>query len=115
VSKRSHFIKVRVNDVEYHALRKRADAQGMTMSEHVRTTVTSVHRAQDVAAELAALKELVRQAALAAPAKNVAQDLALRETVLLLRELAAVRDAQILARVRTQLGVQLDGSRGGAA
>jgi predicted DNA binding CopG/RHH family protein len=40
MSERSRFIKVRVSEAEYRELRQRADAQGITMSEHVRVTVT---------------------------------------------------------------------------
>jgi hypothetical protein len=110
MTSRSHFIKVRVNDDEYRALRRRADARGVTISEHVRSTVTAVHQSQDVASELTSLRELVRQAAVARPAGAGADDTATREMLLLLRELAAARDAQILARVRAQLG-----ARGGAS
>ena len=61
MSERSKFIKVRVSVSEYKALRQRADARGVTMSEHVRTAVTEVHQAQDVAAELAALRQHLGQ------------------------------------------------------
>ena len=62
MSERSKFIKVRVSESEYKSLRQRADARGLTMSEHVRATVTAVHESLDVAAELAALRQQVRQA-----------------------------------------------------
>lgn len=117
MSERSRFIKVRVNEGEYKMLRQRADAQGVTMSEHVRATVTAVHASLDVAAELAALRQQVGQAtgapALAANGTGTEQ----REMLLLLRELAAARDAQILARVRAQLAPRAGSheQRGGAA
>lgn len=104
MSERSRFIKVRVSENEYKTLRQRADAQGVTMSEHVRGTVTAVHESLDVAAELAALRQLVRQApgsSTATPGNGASVEQ--REMLLLLRELAAARDAQILARVRAQL------------
>lgn len=100
---RSKFIKVRVSESEYKALRQRSDAQGVTMSEHVRAMVTAVHQSHDVAAELAALRQQLRQAP-SAPANRAGIDQ--REMLLLLRELAAARDAQILARVRAQLAAQ---------
>lgn len=114
MSERSKFIKVRVSDGEYKALRQRADAQGVTMSEHVRATVAAVHQSQDVAAELAALREQVRQAP-SAPANGASTEQ--REMLLLMRELAAARDAQILARVRAQLAAHVGNAdrRGGAA
>ncbi|MDN3544040.1 ribbon-helix-helix protein, CopG family [Kinneretia asaccharophila] len=105
MSERSRFIKLRVSDAEYKALRQRADAQGVTMSEHVRVAVTAVHKDVDVAAELAGLRQQLRQTAPAAASANSGpSDIEQREILLLLRELAAARDAQILARVRAQLG-----------
>lgn len=114
MSERSRFIKVRVSEGEYKALRQRADAQGITMSEHVRATVTAVHQSQDVAVELAALRQHLSRAP-SAPSNGVGTDQ--REMLLLLRELAAARDAQILGRVRAQLAAQGDHAdkRGGAA
>lgn len=103
MSERSRFIKVRVSEGEYTTLRQRADAQGVTMSEHVRSTVTAVHQSLDVAAELSALRSQVRQAPSAAAAPSHFAGTEQREMLLLLRELAAARDAQILARVRAQL------------
>lgn len=117
MSGRSRFIKVRVSDGEYETLRRRADAQGVTMSEYVRATVTAVHESLDVATELAALRQQVQRApgAPATPATGASTEQ--REMLLLLRELAAARDAQILARVRAQLAAQGGNAdrRGGAA
>ena len=117
MSERSKFIKVRLSESEYKTLRQRADAQGVTMSEHVRATVTAVHQSLDVAAELAALRSQVRRApsALVTPVSSAGTDQ--REMLLLLRELAAARDAQILARVRAQLAAHVGDAakRGGAA
>jgi len=114
MSERSKFIKVRVSESEYKSLRQRADAQGVTMSEHVRATVAAVHESLDVAAELAALRQEVSQAP-SAPANGAGTEQ--REMLLLLRELAAARDAQILARVRAQLAAHVGNvdRRGGAA
>lgn len=103
MSERNRFIKVRVSDSEYKTLRLRADAEGVTMSEHVRAAVTAVHESLDVAAELAALRQQFRQApSVPISGTNTEQ----REMLLLMRELAAARDAQILARVRAQLAAQ---------
>lgn len=116
MSERSRFIKIRVNEGEYKTLRQRADAQGVTMSEHVRSTVTAVHQSLDVAAELAALRNQVRQVPSAAAAPGNGTDTDQREMLLLMRELAAARDAQILARVRAQLAPRVGRpeQRGGA-
>lgn len=70
------------------------------MSEHVRSTVAVVHESLDVAAELAALRRQMQQV----PSAAVSPDNGTEQ-----RELAAARDAPILARVRAQLA-----QRGGA-
>jgi len=103
MSQRSRFIKLRVSEAEYVELRRRADEHGVTMSEHVRATVTVVHKATDVAGELAELRQQLRQVANPAQISTSAASAEQREMLLLMRELAAARDAQILARVRAQL------------
>lgn len=98
MSARNKFVKVRLSLDEYAEVAKRADAQGFTMCEHIRQQLSAVHRALDVRSELSALRAQVTQGT--TPTAN--DSLAL-ETVLILRELAAGRDAQILGRVRAQL------------
>ncbi|UJW83052.1 plasmid mobilization protein [Hydrogenophaga sp. SL48] len=117
MSERSRFIKVRVSENEHKTLRQRADAQGVTISEHVRATVTAVHQSLDVAAELAALRSQVGQTPAPAPMQGDGAGADQREMLLLLRELAAARDAQILARVRAQLAPRVGNpqQRGGVA
>ncbi|KQZ39679.1 hypothetical protein [Duganella sp. Root1480D1] len=117
MSERSRFIKVRVSEAEYKELRQRADAQGITMSEHVRVTVTTVHKASDVAAQLSELRQHLGKVSTPSPALASAGSIEQREMLLLLRELAAARDAQILSRVRAQLAARTGGveQRGGAA
>jgi len=117
MSERSRFIKVRVTENEHKTLRQRADAQGVTISEHVRATVTVVHQSLDVAAELTALRDQVRQTQAPATTQSDSAGTDQREMLLLLRELAAARDAQILARVRAQLALRTGNpqQRGGAA
>ncbi len=94
---RSKFIKVRVAPDEYLSIARQADIASQPMSEYVREQVLAVHRTLDLQAELVALRGLV-----SAPAQSTDDALAL-EAVLLLRELAAARDAQILGRVRAQM------------
>lgn len=96
-SARSKFIKVRVSPDEYSMIARQADIASQPMSEYVREQVLAVHETLDLKAELATLRGL-----LGAPVQSTGDKLAL-ETVLLLRELAAARDAQILSRVRAQL------------
>ncbi len=105
---RSQFIKVRVNRDEHRDIQRRADGLGLTLSEYVRDTVATVHERLDVVAALNALRSRCEALATTVPVagskvtEDARQALAI-ETVLLLRELAAARDAQILARVRAQL------------
>ncbi len=103
MNERSRFIKIHVSDGEYKSLRQRADAEGVTMSQHVPATGTAGHESLDVAAELAALRQHVRQAP-SAPANGAGIEQ--REMLLLIHELAAASDAQILARVRAQMAAQ---------
>lgn len=106
MNERSRFIKVRLNDSEYQDLRRRADEAGLTMSEQVRTAVTAVNENLDVVSALNALRDAIRQGA--ADDRRVAEPppTSSMETLLLVRELAAARDAQILSRVRAQLAAQ---------
>lgn len=117
MSERNRFIKIRVSDSEYRELRTRADEQGVTMSEHVRNTVTAVHQATDVATELSALRQQVQHLAGVGRERAEPGDGEQREMLLLMRELAAARDAQILTRVRAQLAARggQPAQRGGAA
>ncbi|KGS55686.1 hypothetical protein X961_250 [Burkholderia pseudomallei MSHR5613] len=82
---------------EYADIARYADTAGQTLSEYVRKQMLAVHRTLDVRAELAALRGLVSP-----PSRSTDGAMAL-EALLLLRELAAARDAQILGRVRAQL------------
>ena len=102
-SARSKFIKVRVSPDEYSAIARQADVASQSMSEYVREQVLAVHETLDLKVELAAVRGL-----LGAPSQSTGAPLAL-EAVLLLRELAAARDAQILSRVRAQLAQQNGG------
>ena len=97
MSSRSRFIKIRVSPIEHAGIVRQADAAGQTMSDYVRSQMLAVHAQLDILEELTGLRALVKQ-----PAATANDALAL-ETVLLLRELAAGRDAQILSRVRAQL------------
>jgi len=97
MSARNKFVKVRLDQKEYADVLKRADEQGLTMCEHIRQQLLQVHEALDMRQELRTLRD---QVASAAPAANDPMAL---ETLLILRELAVSRDAQILGRVRAQL------------
>lgn len=98
MSARNKFVKLRLSAAEHADVLKRADAQGLTMCEHIRQQLLAVHENLDVRDELRALRGQV----LSGPPAAGADPLAL-EAALILRELAAGRDAHILARVRAQL------------
>ncbi len=117
MTERNKFIKVRVSEREHADLRRRADARGVTVSEHVREVVAAVHESLDVnraIAEMrAAIDRLVADTSVKRQSGDEGREL---EVLLLLRELAAARDAQILNRVRAQVaarthGVQQGGQR----
>jgi hypothetical protein len=99
MSARNKFVKVRLSPDEYNDVLKRADTQGLTMCEHIRTQLLTVHEQLDLRSELSTLRDQLT-ASSATPTDT--NPLAL-EAVLILRELAAGRDAQILGRVRSQL------------
>lgn len=99
MSARNKFVKLRLSPTEYADVLKRADFAGLTMCEHIRQQLLTVHQQIDVRAELSALRGQLPVTS-ATPASTDPQAL---ETLLILRELAAGRDAQILARVRAQL------------
>jgi hypothetical protein len=98
MSVRNKFVKVRLNPEEYNDVAQRADIEGLTMCEHIRQQLLTVHQTLDVREELRALRDQMPTGA--RPAANDAVSL---EALLILRELAAGRDAQILGRVRAQL------------
>lgn len=99
MSARSKFVKVRLSQDEYADVLKRADAAGITLCEHIRQQLLEVHEQLDVRDELRALRDQMT----ATPTTPAGTDPLALETLLLLRELAAARDAQILGRVRAQL------------
>lgn len=96
---RNRFVKLRLSPDEYADVATRADAAGVTLCEHIRQQLLTVHESLDVRYELNALR-----GQLASGVSSAAEVLA-QEAVLILRELAAGRDAHILGRVRAQMAV----------
>jgi hypothetical protein len=96
---RNRFVKLRLSPDEYADVATRADAAGVTLCEHIRQQLLAVHHSLDVRHELNALR-----GQLASGVPTAAEVLA-QEAVLILRELAAGRDAHILSRVRAQMAV----------
>jgi hypothetical protein len=100
---RSRFIKVRVSLDEHQELQRRADSHGQTLSEYVRHSVTAVHERLDVVAALEELRKQLSGSVVQAPSAATEPQIGSVESLLILRELAAARDSQILARVRARL------------
>lgn len=116
MGERSRFLKVRLSESEYRDLRRRADEAGVTMSEHVRGAVTTVHETVDVVSALGELHHQLGQLTTDSRSGHEPHAPSQHEMLLLLRELAAARDAQILIRVRSQLAARgLSGDAAGGA
>lgn len=97
-STRNRFVKVRLSPAEYSDLATRADAQGTTLCEHIRQQLLVVHETLDVQSEIRALRDQIGR-----DVPSESDNPLTLEAVLILRELAASRDTQILARVRAQM------------
>ena len=95
-------LKARLSREEYEALRERADAAGLTLSEQVRAILARDRQAVGVEAALAQVRAMlpVPGASLACAERP---DPLLAEAVWLLRELAAERNAQVLTRITSKL------------
>jgi len=103
MNNKSKFIKVRVSPAEYSDIVKRADLEGLNQSAYVRIQLLAVHEQLDIKDALEGLR-----AQMSATENRPSNPLAelTTEAVLLLRELIASRDPQILAKVRAQLNQQ---------
>jgi len=97
---RSRFIKVRMAPDEYRDVARRADDAGLTMSEYVRSQLSTVHETLGLQIQLTQLHGLLQASS------KPTDGLLTLEAVLILRELASGRDAQLMTRVRAQLARQ---------
>ncbi len=97
---RNRFIKVRLAVDEYRDVARRADSAGSNVSEYVRSQLAAVHETLDLRVQLNQLHGLIQT--LSRPADGALSF----EAVLILRELASGRDAQLMTRVRAQLARQ---------
>ena len=103
MNNKSKFIKVRVSPLEYAAIVKRADVEGLNQSAYVRQQLLQVHEQLDVIEALQAIRDQMRRKEKQPTDPQL--ELA-TEAVLLLRELIASRDPQILTKVRAQINQQ---------
>jgi hypothetical protein len=109
-AKLTRWAKVRLTVPEFAALAARAGVCGLTMSAYLREAVT-IDRAQfDAREAVVALDARMRREL---GASRVDNEPLLMETLLIARELLALREPQALTRVRAQLDAKYPG-RGGA-
>lgn len=100
---KDQFLRARIDAESYARIRADADAAGMTIAEHVRCVIErdrELRRRE--ALVLAAEARLVASPSGTTASSADIEALAM-ETLMLLRELVAERNAQILARVSQQL------------
>lgn len=104
---KNHHLRARLPDDEYLKLKEDADAEGLTLSEHVRNALlrdrVSFSQEQFMARIDAKLAAIPQSSATADTEINL--EPLVVETVLLIRELVAERNAQILGRIAHQLNV----------
>jgi hypothetical protein len=96
MSRRSRFTKVRLSPEEHAAVAISADQEGMTMCEYIRQQLLAAKQQLDVRDELAQLKTLLAIRDMSPDQATAATELYSAETLLLLRELVAGRDAHVM-------------------
>lgn len=110
---KDHHLRARLPANEYSAVKSAADQAGLTLSEHVRCVLS---RDRQVLEQEQFLKKIDSKfAALSGTGAQTDRSLKLErlliEVLLLTRELAADRNAQILARVSAKLNPQMEGNK----
>jgi hypothetical protein len=100
---KDQFLRVRLDAESYARVRAEADAAGLTIAEHVRCMVDRDRdlRRRETLVLAAEDRLIARPLGPDVSASNV--EPILMETLMLLREFVAERNAQILARVSVQL------------
>jgi hypothetical protein len=106
----TRWAKVRLTVPEYAALAARAGLRGLTVSAYLREAVTSDRAQFDAREAVLALDQRMRREL---GANRVDSEPVLMETLLIARELLALREPQALTRVRAQLDATY-ARRGGA-
>lgn len=106
-------LKARLSVVEYRELKTCADAAGLSISEYVRTVLARERQAlgiEDVLSEFRTMLAVPK--AESTPSHPGRPDPLLVEAVLLLRELVAERNPQLLGRVASKLDATFGRERG---
>lgn len=104
---RRKYLKIAVTPEFYASLARTADERGLTLAALIRAQLEQPQASHAPSAIEAALARI--EAQLAAKPAGSDHELLLTEIVLLVRELAAERNAQVLARVRQQLNAKFNG------
>lgn len=109
---KSRYLQARLPNPEYTKLQFQADAAGLSISEHTRRLLARESDAVSTEEALRRIEDaLARLSAPAAPTATDSDRLLLVEILLLVRELAADRNAQILFRVNQKLDSQFGAQR----
>lgn len=95
------YLKVAVGAEEYALLCRAADHRGLTLSAFVRRQLDERHKPLTLEAQLSRIELQLKRATEKTNAPN--PDRMLLEVLLLMREFAAERSAQVLVRVRQKL------------
>jgi hypothetical protein len=102
---RRRYLKVALDSNFYGALCRQADTRGITLSDLVRECLNNPSQSISVEKILARVEEKLMSPVVAVPLPVEVQRLLL-EILLLVRELAAERNTQILARVAQQVAAR---------
>lgn len=113
---RTHYLKTRLTPGENRALLRDADEAGLTVSEYVRTILMREREAISIDRLVARLEQMLSEHATLAQGNVVSPsrgdaELLLVECVMLLRELSADRNAQILSRVASVMDAKFGKDR----
>jgi hypothetical protein len=96
---KSRFVKTRLSVPEYVALCARADEKGVTVSEYLRELVTGQRETLDLQGGLTRIESRLE----AAPVADSRQEAMAAESLLLLRELVAGVNTQVLSQVAQRM------------
>ncbi|WP_215796674.1 plasmid mobilization protein [Paludibacterium yongneupense] len=116
VSVRTHYLKTRLSPAENRALSRDADEAGLTVSEYVRTILMREREAVSIDRLVARLDQMLTEHATQGRGSEFSTsrgdaELLLVECVMLLRELSADRNAQILSRVSSVMDAKFGKDR----
>lgn len=100
---KNYSLKIRLTRAEHQQLVARADATGLRISEFARTVLAAEHQALGVENVLARLEARLTETPATPSASSTHLEALVAEVLLLTRELAQDRNAQLLARATQKL------------